>query len=35
VFFVEQDNWALPAFETAVTEALTFAPLVEGVLERG
>jgi hypothetical protein len=32
VFFVEQDNWALPAFETAVTEALTFAPQVERLL---
>jgi len=35
VFFVEQDNWALPAFETAVTEALTLAPLVERALARG
>lgn len=26
VFFVEQDNWALPAFETSVTEALIWAP---------
>jgi len=26
VFFVNQDNWALPAFETAITEALHFAP---------
>jgi hypothetical protein len=25
-FFVEQDNWALPAFETAATEALLWAP---------
>jgi len=32
VFFVEQDNWALPAFETAVTEALVFAPRVEKAL---
>ncbi|MBI3043130.1 MAG: hypothetical protein HYY78_09935 [Betaproteobacteria bacterium] len=32
VFFVEQDNWALPAFETAVTEALVFAPQVEKAL---
>lgn len=32
VFFVEQDNWALPAFETAVSEALTFAPQVEKAL---
>jgi hypothetical protein len=29
---VEQDNWALPAFETAVTEALLFAPWVEKAL---
>jgi monoamine oxidase len=34
VFFVEQDNWALPAFETAVTEALLFAPQVDKVLSR-
>ena len=32
VFFIEQDNWALPAFETAVTEALTWAPKVAEVL---
>jgi hypothetical protein len=32
VFFVEQDNWALPAFETCVTEALTWAPEVAKVL---
>ncbi len=32
VFFVEQDNWALPAFETAVSEALHFAPQVEKAL---
>ena len=32
VFFVEQDNWALPAFETAVSEALAFAPWVEKTL---
>jgi len=29
IFFVEQDNWALPAFETALGEALHFAPLIE------
>jgi protoporphyrinogen oxidase len=29
VFFVEQDNWALPAFETALTEAQIWAPEVE------
>lgn len=32
VFFVEQDNWALPAFETAVTEALIAAPEVQRIL---
>jgi hypothetical protein len=32
VFFVEQDNWALPAFETAVTEALIWAPEIESLL---
>lgn len=33
VFFVEQDNWALPAFETSVTEALTWAQEVKKVLK--
>jgi phytoene dehydrogenase-like protein len=32
VFFVEQDNWALPAFETSVTEALLWAPDIAEVL---
>jgi hypothetical protein len=32
VFFVEQDNWALPAFESGVTEALTWAPEIAKVL---
>lgn len=32
VFFVQQDTWALPAFETAVTEAILTAPLIGGVL---
>ncbi len=32
VFFVEQDNWALPAFETSVTEAYTFAPQIKKFL---
>ncbi|MBP1619733.1 MAG: hypothetical protein H6Q02_500 [Acidobacteria bacterium] len=32
VFFVQQDNWALPAFETAVTEALLWAPAVRRLL---
>ncbi|MFN8389177.1 MAG: FAD-dependent oxidoreductase [Bdellovibrionota bacterium] len=34
VFFVEQDNWALPAFETAVTEALSGAELVKAFLAK-
>jgi monoamine oxidase len=28
VFFVEQDNWAVPAIETALGEALAFAPQI-------
>jgi hypothetical protein len=32
VFFANQDNWALPAFETSTIEALTFAPMVDEVL---
>lgn len=28
VFFVEQDNWMLPALETALSEALTWSPRV-------
>ncbi len=32
VFFVEQDNWALPALDTSVNEALILSPAVEGVL---
>lgn len=32
VFFVEQDNWALPAFETAVTEAINWVPKIEKAL---
>lgn len=32
VFFVHQDNWALPAFETSVTEALRWAPQIGKVL---
>jgi hypothetical protein len=32
VFFVEQDNWALPAFETSVTEAMIWAPEITKVL---
>lgn len=34
VFFVHQDNWALPAFETAATEALITAPLIREVLKQ-
>ena len=34
VFFVEQDNWVLPAFETALTEALLWAPEVKKVLPK-
>lgn len=33
VFFVEQDNWLLPAIETCATEALYWAPQVEKVLK--
>jgi len=33
VFFVHQDNWALPAFETAASEALITAPLVRELLK--
>lgn len=32
VFFIEQDNWALPAFETSLGEAVTWVPEVEKVL---
>ncbi|HEX2725967.1 MAG TPA: hypothetical protein VHN20_09130, partial [Beijerinckiaceae bacterium] len=28
VFFVEQDNWAVPAIETAIGESLVFAPQI-------
>lgn len=28
IFFVNQDNWALPAIETCLTEALQFAPRI-------
>lgn len=35
VFFAQQDTWALPAFETAVTEALLTAPRVTRVLANG
>lgn len=32
VFFVEQDNWMLPCFESAVGEAMTWAPKVKSFL---
>jgi hypothetical protein len=32
VFFVEQDNWMLPAIETCANEALTWAPRVRAAL---
>lgn len=35
VFFVEQDNWMLPAFETAAMEALTWAPKIDTFLKKG
>lgn len=34
VFFVQQDTWALPAFETAVTEAILAAPKIDRGLGR-
>lgn len=34
VFFAEQDNWALPAFETALAEALNSAPAIARQLEK-
>ncbi len=33
VFFVEQDNWMLPAFETTFSEAAHWAPLVRASLK--
>ena len=35
VFFIEQDNWTLPAFETTFYEAHTFTPQIEELLNRG
>lgn len=32
VFFIEQDNWALPAIETSLGEAIHFAPQIRSVL---
>jgi hypothetical protein len=32
VFFVNQDNWALPAFETCLLEALAIAPRIAAAL---
>lgn len=34
VFFVEQDNWALPSWETCASEAFTWAPKVKKVLSK-
>ena len=33
VFFVEQDNWLLPALETAAAEAFHFAPQVQSLVK--
>ncbi len=33
VFFVEQDNWALPAFETTFAEASTWTPQARAIIE--
>lgn len=33
VFFIEQDNWMLPALETAAGEALTFSPQIDKFLQ--
>ncbi len=33
VFFVEQDNWMLPAVETCAAEALRVAPLIQELLK--
>lgn len=35
VFFVEQDNWALPAFETCLGEAMNWQAAVEAAIEQG
>ncbi|MFO0980852.1 MAG: hypothetical protein U1E76_03720, partial [Planctomycetota bacterium] len=34
IFFVHQDNWALPAIETSLTEAHHFAPRIAAALAR-
>lgn len=34
IFFVEQDNWALPAFETSIGEALYWQEHIEKVLSK-
>jgi hypothetical protein len=34
IFFVNQDNWALPALETSMLEAFTFLPAIEAALGR-
>lgn len=33
IFFVQQDNWALPAFEVAASEALYWSPKIKRQLE--
>lgn len=32
IFFIEQDNWALPALETSLTEALLICPIIKKAL---
>jgi hypothetical protein len=32
VYFVNQDNWALPAFETCVLEAQTYSAEIDASL---
>jgi hypothetical protein len=32
IFFVNQDNWALPAVETCLTEAIEFAPRIRAAI---
>jgi NAD(P)-binding Rossmann-like domain len=32
IFFVNQDNWALPAIETSLTEAIHFAPQIRAAI---
>jgi hypothetical protein len=35
VFFVEQDNWMLPAIETCATEALRWTPKARALVDKG